>query len=98
MEKFKITLSDGTELKNLWLNGNNYTSKIEVTPETFEGRLSHVIIEGDNGYVTELNNAELIQVEECEEGWRFILREKSELTILLETFRAKLAELGVENA
>lgn len=94
MEKFKITLSDGTEIKNLTLNGNNYVSKKKVTESTFAGKLDHVTIEREDGTATELNNAELIQIQEADEGYRFILREKDELTILLEQLRAKLAELG----
>lgn len=95
MEKFTITLSDGTELKNLTLNGNNYISKKKVTEATFDGKLDHVTITGSSGSVTELNNAELIQIAtyDDEEGYHFILREKDELTILLETLRARLAEL-----
>ena len=96
MEKFTITLSDGTELKNLTLNGNNYISKKKVTEATFEGKLDHVTITSSTGAVTELNNAELIQIAtyDDEEGYHFILREKDELTVLLETLRARLAELG----
>ena len=38
MEKsFKITLADGTQLKNLKLNGNNYISKTEITEDDFKG-------------------------------------------------------------
>lgn len=94
MEKFTVTLSDGTQLTNLWLNGNNYTTAEQISEETFEGKLSHVTIESTSGAVTEYDNAELVQVQECEDGYRFILREKSELTILLETLRARLNELG----
>ena len=37
MEKsFKITLADGTQLKNLKLNGNNYISKTEITEDYFK--------------------------------------------------------------
>lgn len=37
MEKsFKITLADGTQLKNLKLNGNNYISKTEITDKEYE--------------------------------------------------------------
>ena len=96
MEKFTITLSDGTELKNLTLNGNNYISKKKVTEATFEGKLDRVTIAGSSGSMTELNNAELIQIAtyDGEEGYHFIIREKDELTVLLETLRARLAELG----
>ena len=36
MEKsFKITLADGTQLKNLKLSGNNYISKVKITEDYF---------------------------------------------------------------
>ena len=45
MEKsFKITLADGTQLKNLKLNGNNYISKTEITEDDFKGKLSKITI------------------------------------------------------
>ena len=41
MEKgtFTVTLADGTSITGLELNGNNFVSKTEVTPEMFAGKL-----------------------------------------------------------
>lgn len=37
MEKsWKITLSDGTKLENLGLNGNNFISEAEITGEEYK--------------------------------------------------------------
>ena len=47
MEKsWKITLSDGTTIENLRLNGNNFVSETEIKKEMFDGKLLKVTIEG----------------------------------------------------
>ena len=79
MEKsWKITLSDGTQLTNLGLNGNNFVSETEMTEDVFEGKLSKVIFEGivegqDVKY--ECNQMELVQIAQYEDGYYFVLRE-----------------------
>lgn len=91
MEKITITLSDGTQLKNIEVNGNNYISKTAVTEETFEGNLSEVIIDG----VTFTNMA-LVQLQEHEYGtYWFILREKSSQEIENEQLRSDLEFLAL---
>ena len=40
---YTITLSDGTKLKNLELNGNNYISKTILEDSVFEGKLDTVV-------------------------------------------------------
>lgn len=73
---YTITLSDGTVLSNLTLNGNNYVSQTEVTEATFAGKLDTVTI--TDGEATEvLHDAELVQIAHYDfmPGWYFILRE-----------------------
>ena len=81
MEKsWKITLSDGTKLENLGMNGNNFISETEVTEETFNGKLSKVIIKGtEDGKETkqEFEHMELVQIVQEEDGYHFVLRELS---------------------
>ena len=84
---FTVTLADGTQLSGLELNGNNFVSKKEVTEETFRGKLSKVIIEGDAeadeaGLIGEHSNMELVQIAHytqkthgLADGWYFALRE-----------------------
>ncbi len=86
-EKFTITLSDGTKLTELELNGNNFVSKTEVTEDTFRGKLGRVIITGDAetdevGIIGEHYNMELVQIAHytqavhgVSDGWYFVLRE-----------------------
>ena len=82
MEKsWKITLSDGTQLTNLGLSGNNFISETEITEDIFEGKLSKVIIEGtEEGQQVrhEYNQMELVQIVKYENGYYFILRELSQ--------------------
>lgn len=61
MEKsWKITLSDGTQLKDLKLSGNNYISKTKITEDDFKGKLSKVIIENETDKISvELEHVEL---------------------------------------
>jgi len=82
MEKsWKITLADGTQLKDLRLNGNNFISDIEITADIFNGNLSKVVIEGlENGQETiqEYEHMELVQIVHYEDGYYFVLRELSQ--------------------
>ena len=78
MEKsWKITLSDGTKLENLRLNGNNFISEAEITEDDFRGKLSKVNVEGKD-FKQEYNNMELVQIAHYEDGYYFVLREISQ--------------------
>ena len=78
-----ITLSDGSKLEGLSLNGNNFISKNPITENIFKGKLSHVIISGDvdasgdAGLIGEHNNMELVRCELDEGlgGYAFVLRD-----------------------
>ncbi|MBQ9314968.1 MAG: hypothetical protein IJ220_08300 [Clostridia bacterium] len=82
MEKsWKITLSDGTQLKNLGLSGNNFISETEVTEDMFTGKLSRVIVEGQEDgqdVRNEYEHMELVQIVHYEDGYYFVLRELSQ--------------------
>lgn len=74
MEKYTITLSDGTKLRDLSLNGNNFISKARViTEDIFDFNLSPVMI-GDE----EHEQMALVQIQEHEDGYYFILRDLSQ--------------------
>ncbi len=78
-ESFKITLADGTQFKNLKLNGNNYISKTKITEDDFKGKLSKVIIENETEKTSEeFKHMELVQIVHYEDGYYFVLRELSE--------------------
>jgi hypothetical protein len=80
MEKsWKITLSDGTQLKDLKLSGNNYISKTKITEDDFKGKLSKVIIENETDKISEeLEHVELVQIVHYEDGYYFVLRQLSQ--------------------
>lgn len=75
---YKITLADGTEIKDLKLNGNNYISKAELTEETFDGNLSSVTITGSDGSEKTLGESKLVQIMEHDGEYWFILQEYSQ--------------------
>lgn len=71
-----ITLSDGTKLKNLELNGNNYIAPTIIEDSVFEGNLGMVTI--SDGECTETHtDMVLIQNQVVDgESW-FILEDKT---------------------
>lgn len=75
---YKITLSDGTVIDNLKMNGNNFISTLPVTEDMFLYNCSQVII-NDGESDTAYTNMELVQITEPEVGvYWFILREISQ--------------------
>ena len=80
MEKsWKITLSDGTQLKDLKLIGNNYISKTKITEDDFKGKLSKIVIENESDKTSEeLEHVELVQIVHYEDGYYFVLRQLSQ--------------------
>ena len=71
---YKITLADGTEIRNLRLNGNNFISDAPVAAEIFEGNCSAVIInDGENDEFHE--NMELVQITPVGDEYWFVLRD-----------------------
>ena len=80
-ETYTIILSDGTELKNLRLNGNNFVSEEEVTEEQFRNNLSPVTIREDSsGVYEEHPHMQLIQIAHYsnDDSYYFILDDISQ--------------------
>lgn len=86
MNKWKITLADGSVVDGLDLNGNNFVSQTEITPDMFAGKLSRVTIDGpadadDAGLMGEHGPMELVQIQHYNNpgagliGWYFVLRD-----------------------
>lgn len=77
-ETFTITLSDGSQISELRLNGNNFISKKELTRADFDGKLSHVIISGGDSELTGEHGAmDLIQCIPYKGEYWFALRDIS---------------------
>ena len=86
-KKYTIILEDGSIIKNLKMNGNNFVSKETIVPEMFDGNLGIVII--NDGEIDEKHeNMELIQVSKMGEEYWFILRDMPELDIAILQLRA----------
>ena len=73
---YTVTLSDGTELSDLHLNGNNFVSDTPVSREQFEYNCSPVTI-SDGEFSETHENMECIQVMQMPDGWYFILQDIS---------------------
>ena len=90
MEKYTITLSDGTKLKDLSLNGNNFVSKTKVTEDLFAFNLSPVMINDE-----EHEQMELVQIQEHEDGYYIVLRDVTDAEIAAAKVRADIEYIAM---
>ncbi len=73
---YTITLTDGTELTGLRLNGDNFISSAAISADVFEDNCSPVVIsDGENEETHE--NMELVQVANVGGECWFVLRDMS---------------------
>lgn len=75
---YKITLSDGSVLDGLRLNGNNFISDKELTADVFDGNCDSVTIEHEESgeKISENHeNMRLVQVTKIGAEWWFILED-----------------------
>ena len=75
---FKLILADGTEIKNLTRNGDNFISDTKVDESLFAGNLTTLTITDGEDVTIEMNNAELIQQIEYQGKYWLCFRELSE--------------------
>lgn len=75
---YSVTLSDGTKLDNLALNGNNFVSSAKLTEADFKNRLSKVTITDDDGQTKDYTDMVLVQVTQVGDETWFILGEKAQ--------------------
>ncbi len=86
-KKYTIKLANGTLLKDLNLNGNNYISSIELKETVFTGNLSPVVI--SDGVTDEIHDfMELIRLAKYGDEYWFILRDVSESDVSISKLRA----------
>lgn len=88
----KITLKDGTVIKDLELNGNNYISKTEITESMFADNLETVIISDGNTEATQ-HNMKLVQISNMNGEYWFVLAAKSKEEVENDELRKRLADL-----
>ena len=109
IKTWTLTLADGTKLENLTLNpgANTFHSPVEVTMNTFDGKLSEVCIAASDGdmtgcaYPDTLHDAELVQImqpaDTPDETWQFILREIPEDEIAKAKTEKRFSSLEAAN-
>lgn len=89
---YSIKLSDGTEIKNLELNGNNFISDTIIDESIFENNLDKVTIIDSEGNIEELSNAKVIFAKVLNKD-SFILVEKTKEEVEKEALYQLLADL-----
>lgn len=91
---YTVTLSDGTKIENLTLNGNNFISTTAVTEEQFDGKLKGVTITDSEGKEEKHEDMFLVQVTHpSDQEWWFILADKTASQIKQEQFEQSIASL-----
>ena len=89
---YQITLKDGTVIKDLELNGNNFISKTEITESMFTDNLEIVTIsDGTTESVQE--NMKLVQIANMNDEYWFVLTTKSKQEVENDELRKRLADL-----
>lgn len=99
--RYEITLTDGTVLSNLLMNGNNYVSQNKITHTVFDNNLSLVTItETNDNTTTEItyDELELIHCTDYEDGTYFTLREIPSLTLELRNMKSDIEFLNMMNS
>ena len=71
---YTLKLADGTQIKNLGMNGNNLISKNKVDETLFEDNLSTLTITGEEETIV-LHNAMFTGQREFKDGWYFSFTE-----------------------
>lgn len=92
---YTVTLSDGSKLENLTLNGNNFISTTAVEEKQFdEGKLKSVVITDSEGGEEKHENMFLVQVTHpSDDAWWFILADKTKDQIKREQLERSIASL-----
>ena len=89
---YQITLKDGTVIKDLELNGNNFISKTEINESMFTDNLEIVTIsDGTNESVQK--NMKLVQISNVNGEHWFVLAAKSKEEVENDELRKRLADL-----
>ena len=89
---YTITLADGTEIKNLSLNGSNFISETHIDASIFENNLKAVHITGPNVDET-FENLELASLREDGGKFWIVLRQLSDQELRDRNTQADIREL-----
>ena len=89
---YTITLHDGTEIKNLSLNGNNFISDTPLEESLLAGNLQTVHFSGPDMDETH-ENMELVGIRQDGGKYWFVLRELSAQELIEQKMLADIAAL-----
>lgn len=89
---YTITLADGTKLKNLELNGNNYIAEGVIEDSVFEGNLDTVKITDGETIETFTDMRLMSNIVRDNRSW-FVLGEKSAQQKKEEAMAKQMAEM-----
>lgn len=89
---YTITLADGTKLKNLELNGNNYIAEGVIEDSVFEGNLDTVKITDGETNETFTDMRLMSNIVRDNRSW-FVLGEKSAQQKKEEAMEKQMAEM-----
>jgi hypothetical protein len=93
---YTITLADGTKLENLELNGNNFVSKTAIDESIFTSKnLKKVTIVDEDGATYVFEYQVLEHFAQYDDGYYFILRDKSPDEDFREDINAKIDYLAM---
>lgn len=90
---YTITLADGTEIKNLSLNGNNFISDIPLDTALFADNMKTVHFSGPDMEETH-RNMELVGIREDGGKYWFVLRDLSPQELKERKILADIAALS----
>lgn len=91
---YSITLTDGTVIDNLTLNGNNFVSQIPIDKHIFDANCYFVTI-SDGESERAFENMECVQVTQMGEAYWFVLRELSETELAARRNRSDIEYIAL---
>ncbi len=95
MEKFKIALSNGNEIDNLTMNGNNFVSEEEITEDIFEGGLDDVVITSSEGAEEVHEHMALVQIQQLYGAYYITLRDVTAAEIVQAKMRSDIEYIAM---
>lgn len=103
-KNFSITLADGTEIKDLGRNGDNYISYQPISAAIFDGNCSPIVFKEGDKVVDSWLYGELIQIQRYGDEYWLAFREIGEKELAEAKIRADIdyiammSEIDLEEA
>ena len=87
---YTIRLADGTKLKGLGKNGNNYISATEIDESIFTDNTSEIVITDENGVEEVIKNAVFIQQMRFPDGYYICFTQKTVTELAFEKMQSQI--------